>query len=171
MDFTDPVNIPRSTHFRELAMSDMAPSIAAAASKVQAGPDYRQRFYRGLTFILVLIALAVVISVVFPLLSGHVPNWSTVVSSWIWVPEVLIIIAVIAVIVWMSRTLRGGPEASDQYWHSRRYYRRHEMEGPPRSDPAVEIARQRFARGEITEDQLDQILGHLRRETGTYPPP
>jgi len=150
-------------------MSNAAPSIAAAASNVKAGTENRQRFYRGLTFILVLIALAVVISVVFPLLSGHVPNWSTIVSSWIWVPEVLIVIAVVGVIVWMSRTFRG-PEASDQYWHSRRYYRRHETGGPTPSDSAVEIARQRFARGEITEYQLDQILGHLRQEAGANPP-
>jgi uncharacterized membrane protein len=146
-------------------MSNAAPSMAAAAPDVVAGIEYRQRFYRGLTFIVALIALAVVISVVFPLLNGQMPNWSTVVSSWIWVPEVLIIIAVIGVIVWMSRTLRGGPEATEQYRRSRRYYRRHGMEGPPPSDSAVEIARQRFARGEITEDQLDKILGHLGRET------
>jgi len=151
-------------------MSNAAPSIAVTASNVKAGIEYRRRFYRGLTFILVLVALAVVISVVFPLLSGHVPNWSTVVSSWIWVPEVLIVIAVIGVIVWMSRTLRGGSETPNQYWHSRRYYRRHEMEGSSGPDSAVEIARQRFARGEITEDQLDQILGHLRRESGPRPP-
>jgi uncharacterized membrane protein len=150
-------------------MSNVTPSIVAAGSSDKTAVEYRQRFYRGLTFIVVLIALAVVISVVFPLLSGHVPNWSTVVSSWIWVPEVLIIIAVVGVIVWMSRTLRG-PEASDQYRHTRRYYRHHEMEGPPPSDSAVEIARQRFARGEITENQLDQILGHLRREAGADPP-
>jgi uncharacterized membrane protein len=83
---------------------------------------------------------------------------------------VLIIIAVIGVIVWMSRTLGGGPEALDQYRHSRRYYRRHGKEDPPYSDLAVEIARQRFARGEITESQLDQILGHLSRESETTHP-
>jgi uncharacterized membrane protein len=151
-------------------MSNAAPSLADAAFNVKAGQEYRQRFYRGITFILVLIALAVVISVVFPLLNGHMPNWSTVVSSWIWVPEVLIIIAVIGVIVWMSRSLRGGTEAPDQYWHSRRYYRRHEMRSSSSPDSAVEIARQRFARGEITEDQLDRILAHLGRETGAHPP-
>jgi uncharacterized membrane protein len=148
-------------------MSNAAPSIAAATSNVGVGLESRRRFYRGLTFILVLVALAVVISVVFPLLNGHLPNWSTIVSSWIWVPEVLIIIAVIGVIVWMSRTLRGEPEAQNQRLHSRRYYRRREMEGPSTPDSAVEIARKRFARGEITEDQLDQILAHLRREYGT----
>jgi uncharacterized membrane protein len=147
-------------------MSNAASSIAAAASNVNAGLEYRQRFYRGLTFILVLIALAVVISVVFPLLGGHVPNWSTVVSSWIWVPEVLIIIAVIGVIVWMSRTLRGGPEAPNEYRHSRRYYRRHEMEGPSSPDSAIVIARERFARGEISAAQLDQILHQLGEGTG-----
>jgi uncharacterized membrane protein len=151
-------------------MSSTAPSIATVAFNVKAGLEYRQRIYRGFTFILVLVALAVVISVVFPLLNGQVPNWSTVVSSWIWVPEVLIIIAVIGVIVWMSRTLRGGPEAPDSYWHARRYYRRHEMQSSSSPDSAVEIARQRFARGEITEDQLDRILGHLGRESGSSPP-
>jgi uncharacterized membrane protein len=151
-------------------MSSAAPSIAADAFNVKAGLEYRQRIYRGFTFILVLVALAVLISVVFPLLNGQVPNWSTVVSSWIWVPEVLIIIAVIGVIVWMSRTLRGGPEAPDSYWHTRRYYRRHEMPSSSAPDSAVEIARQRFARGEITEDQLDRILGHLGRESGSVPP-
>jgi hypothetical protein len=73
----------RSGVARGLIMSCVAPCIPAAAFNVKAGLEYRQRFYRGLTFILVLIALAVVISVVFPLLNGHAPNWSTVVSSWI----------------------------------------------------------------------------------------
>jgi len=150
-------------------MTAASPSLVALGSNVPAPVEHRQRLYRGVTFLVLLIALAVVISVVFPLMNGHVPNWSTVVSSWIWVAEVLIVIGVIGVIVWMSRSFQGPP-ASDSARHSRRYYRHHEMADRPASDSAMEVARQRYARGEITENQLDQILGHLRRESATNPP-
>jgi uncharacterized membrane protein len=117
--------------------------------------------------VVILVALAAVISIVFPLLSGQTPNWSTLVSSWVWVPEVLIIIAVIGVIVWMSQTLRGDLDTSHQGFHSRHYYRRHGMEGPASADSAIEIARKRFARGEITQDQFSQILRQLGGKPGS----
>ncbi len=44
---------------------------------------------------------------------------------------------------------RGG--YSRGYWHSQRYY-----------GDATEILRQRYARGEITKDQFDQMMKDLR---------
>ncbi len=46
--------------------------------------------------------------------------------------------------------------------------------GGPMRDPAVMAARQRYARGEITREQYDQImtdLGRRPRGPGPYPPP
>ena len=149
-------------------MSTAAPSISGAAFNAQTS---RRRIYAGLTLILLLIALAVVISVVFPLLSGQVPNWRTVVTSWIWVPEVLIIIATIGVILWMSRTLQGGDaEARYERRRERRFDRRHGVEPASSPDSAVVIARERFARGEISKEQLDQIVRQLGEGPGSLPP-
>ncbi len=44
------------------------------------------------------------------------------------------------------------------------------MQGVPGSDPAVAIARERFARGEITRDQFDQIVGDLARSSPPHAP-
>ena len=41
--------------------------------------------------------------------------------------------------------------------------------GPPMRDPAVRIARQRYARGELSREQYEQILSDLHR-AGARPP-
>ena len=41
--------------------------------------------------------------------------------------------------------------------------------GPPMRDPAILIARQRYARGEITREQFEQIMADLHRR-GAQPP-
>ena len=54
------------------------------------------------------------------------------------------------------------------FWSSRARYGRMGG-GPPMRDPAVMIARQRYARGEITREQYEQILSDLYRR-GIQPP-
>lgn len=51
---------------------------------------------------------------------------------------------------WTSRLARGGPGGA---WGGRH-------------DPALFIARRRYARGEITREQYDQIVSDLRRPPG-----
>ena len=54
------------------------------------------------------------------------------------------------------------------FWSRRATYGRRNG-GPPRRDPAVMIARQRYARGEITREQYEQIMADLHRR-GAEPP-
>ena len=42
--------------------------------------------------------------------------------------------------------------------------------GPRRFDPAIHAARQRYARGEITREQFQQIVTDLRRPPVPPPP-
>jgi uncharacterized membrane protein len=52
----------------------------------------------------------------------------------------------------------------------RHNYRHYYSRGPFDSDPAVEITRERFARGEITQEQFDQIMRQRSRGSGPLPP-
>lgn len=54
------------------------------------------------------------------------------------------------------------------FWTTRRRYY---GGGPPgrRFDPAILAARQRYARGEITREQFEQIVGDLRHPPGPLP--
>ena len=63
-----------------------------------------------------------------------------------------IVFFVVRIAFWSSRARRGRRGA-----------------GPPMRDPAVMIARQRYARGEISREQYEQILSDLYRP-GTRPP-
>ena len=55
------------------------------------------------------------------------------------------------------------------FWTSRRRAFGPGGPGPRRFDPAIMAARQRYARGEITREQFQQIVTDLRRPPG--PPP
>jgi putative membrane protein len=68
---------------------------------------------------------------------------------------IIIILWIARLAMWSSRS-RGG------------YYR--QGYGGGRRYGAVAIARQRYARGEITREQFDQIMQDLQRHPG-YPPP
>ena len=54
------------------------------------------------------------------------------------------------------------------YW--RGYYRHYRLGGGWGHDPAVETARERYARGEITADQLDEIFRELAKVSSPLPP-
>ena len=65
--------------------------------------------------------------------------------------ELLIIFVVIFLVLFVVRSL---------YWRSRRkYWREHFRENEP-----IRIIRQRYARGEITKEQFDQMLHDLTQE-------
>jgi putative membrane protein len=72
--------------------------------------------------------------------------------------ELLLIFLVIFLVLFVIRTL---------YWRSRRKYWREQLR---RNDP-VRIVRQRYARGEITKEEYDQMLRDLQQKprVGTRP--
>jgi uncharacterized membrane protein len=63
----------------------------------------------------------------------------------------LVLLGFVLVVVWIVRSM-GGEQGTGS------------GQGPqPDHDPAVATARERFARGEISQEELDAILRALRR--------
>lgn len=133
--------------------------------------DPRRWLFGGLAALFVLIGLAIVLEVVFSLWRNQPPSWSPGAGGWNWVFGLVGIAIALWIVVWVVRLvfwgLSGGP-AYGHYW--RHYYRHYYPRGPFAPDPAVEIARERFARGEITQEQLDRILQQLGKGSGPLPP-
>lgn len=116
-----------------------------------------------LSALFVLILLSVVLGVLVPVLQGSVPVWSVTPYPWGWVAGLVIVLIAIAILMAVIRIVMWGvwggiygrPYLRRTFRHSYRW-------GPYYGlDPAVEIARERFARGEITRDQFDEILHRL----------
>ena len=129
--------------------------------------DPRRWLYAGVVALLALVGVAIVLAVAVPLFRGHVPAGSLDTAPWNWVGGLIGLAIAILIVLWIVRMVAwglGGPPYSRYYW--RHYYRHRYPFGP---DPAVDVARERFARGEITQDQLDQILRRLGREPAAVP--
>jgi len=126
----------------------------------------RRPLYSGLVAVFVLIAIAVLVGVIDLLLSGQTLSVSAALASWAWVFNVVLILLAIVIVVWVVRLAATGVGGVP---HSRRFERLHERYhdtgGSAPADPAVEIARERFARGEISQEQLDQTLTKLGKTT------
>jgi uncharacterized membrane protein len=122
----------------------------------------RRSPYSSLAGLLALIAIAIVIGLVYLFMSGQSVSFSAALASVAWVFDVVLVILAIAIILWVVRLVASGVGG---FPHSERYERRHERrrysERSAPSDPAVEVARERFARGEISQEQLDQTLRQL----------
>jgi len=114
--------------------------------------------------LLALIGMAAVVGTLYLLLQGESPSWAAAFASWSWALDVLLVVLAIAVILTIVRLVfRGiGARPRDRD-HGRRARRNGRADVIPYRDPAVDIARTRYARGEITEDQLDRALGQLRK--------
>jgi uncharacterized membrane protein len=153
-------------------MSTASPPYARPQSYVDAGLDPRRWLLAGLAALFVLIGVSVVIAVAVPVLRGGSPTWSTDSAPWNWIVGLIGLLLAIWIVVWVVRIFTWGvwgAPYSPGYW--RHYYRhRYYRGGPYSADPAVDIARERFARGEISQEQLDQILRELSKGSGPLPP-
>jgi putative membrane protein len=77
---------------------------------------------------------------------GRWPGWPFFGFGWLFIPLILFLIFFgLRWFVW------GGCGWARGCWYHRQHY-----------DPALEILRERFARGEITKEQFDDMLRNLR---------
>lgn len=133
--------------------------------------DPRRWLFGGLAALLVLIGLAILLDVVVSLWRNQSPSGSPVSVPWEWVFGLVGILIALWIMIWVVRFVVWGLWGGPFYGrYRRRYYRDHHPRGTFAPDPAVEIARERYARGEITQEQLDQILERLAQVSGRFPP-
>lgn len=80
----------------------------------------------------------------------------------------LVIVGIVLLIVWAARS------GEHQHMHAGGPYYRLPQQPPgggyPQRDPAVDVARERYARGEITKEQLDEIMRTLGYSPPAPPP-
>lgn len=117
------------------------------------------------TALFVLVGAALALSIVVPIVrSGSFPSdWMT--SSWV-APLVglLVTLVVLSIILRIVFWVVGGLPA-DRRYYDRQDLRHDYRHGGPFSwfgyDAAVETARQRYARGELSREQYDQLVRDL----------
>ena len=129
--------------------------------------DSRRWVHVGLAVLLALIAAAVALSIAAAVLNGVGLPGPAPSPPWDWIVGLIGVVIAIWLVVWIVRFVLWGLAGDlppGRYY--RRYYRRHHHDGIPGIDPATAIARERFARGEISSDQLAQILRTLEAPTG-----
>jgi len=123
--------------------------------------DDRPSVRASVVALLALVGIAVVIGAVDLLLQGQTPSVAAAVASWDWVVGVVLVILAIVIIFGVIRVVFRGVGVNPEHSRERRARRLARHEEHPYQDPAVGIARARYARGEINEDQLEQTLRHL----------
>jgi len=118
---------------------------------------------RGLGLVVLfvlLIVVALATAVLVPLAQGQSVSWSNFVNSYDWLVAAMIVILVIALALYATHQTLGYPEGRRE-----RRRRRRGLDEPivssPGHDTAVAIARERYARGEISSQQFGQILSGL----------
>ena len=115
----------------------------------------------GLVVLLVVLtAVSLASAVLVPLSQGQSVGRSSLVNSYDWLVATFIIILVIALALYVTHQTLGYPEGRRE-----RRRRRRGLDGPdlsaPGPDAAVAIARERYARGEISAAQLEETLRQL----------
>lgn len=119
-------------------------------------------WYRELAALLATLGVVIVIGVVDLLVQGQKPTYRAALASWIWVFDLILTILAIVIVISVVRLIfRGVRGTSHREYRERRHRRRGLERAISDRDPAVELARERFARGEISREQLDQMMIHL----------
>jgi putative membrane protein len=130
----------------------------AAGYPQQPRPHPRRWLFIGLAVMLGLIGVAVLLVILTPATFGYHPT--TGIGPFGLFGGFLLIFFFVWIILWIARI---------GMWSSRsRGY--NQPGGRGRRYGAFAIARERYARGEITREQYDQIMQDLQRRPG-YPPP
>ena len=128
--------------------------------------DRRPSTRSSLLALLALVGIAAVIGVVDLLLQGQTPSVAAALASWGWVVNVILVILAIVIIVMVLRLVfRGVGVDHRERAHERRARRHGYNDGTQYRDPATDIVRARYARGEITQDQMDQTLRQLGKSS------
>jgi len=146
---------------RETAWSEgnADPSVGGVA-------DNSQSTGASVVALLALVGIAVVVGVVDLVAQGQMPSVAAALASWVWVVNlVLAILAIVITFMVVRLVVRGVGVAPHDRFHRRRLRRQGYDEGAYSRDPAVDIARARYARGEISQDQLDQTLRQLGKSS------
>jgi uncharacterized membrane protein len=128
--------------------------------------DRRPSTRSSVVALLALVGIAAVIGVIDLLVQGQTPSAAAALASWGWVVNVILVILAIVIIVMVLRLVFRGVGVSPHDRTRERRARRHGYNvGVPYRDPAVDIARARYARGEISQDQLDRTLAQLGKSS------
>ena len=128
--------------------------------------DRRPSTRSSVVALLALVGIAAVIGVVDLLLQGQTPSVAAALASWGWVVNVILVILAIVIIVMVLRLVfRGVGVDHRERAHERRARRHGYNDGTQYRDPATDIVRARYARGEITQDQMDQTLRQLGKSS------
>jgi len=114
----------------------------------------------------VLIGIALASAVLVPLAQGQSVSWSNFVSSYDWLVAAIIIILVIALTLYATHQTLGYPDGRRERRRRRRGFDEPAVSAPG-SDSAVAIARERYARGEISSAQFSSILNELGETPGS----
>ncbi|HYK93578.1 MAG TPA: hypothetical protein VEY07_06010, partial [Thermoplasmata archaeon] len=104
----------------------------------------------------------IVVALFASFFQGWLPVWSSgqVPADWI-VAAIVLAISIVVVTSVVRFALWGLWGSPYPYRHWRHYYRHQMAPFPYGYDPAMGIARERFARGEITQDQYESIVRQL----------
>lgn len=142
-----------------------------AGSATEGWPGPPRWIFPLLSVLFVLILLSVALAILIPVLQGSSTLWSLGAYPWGWVAGVIVVLIALAIIMAIIRIVLWGVWGGVYGRPYLRHHYRHPYRWGPYSglDPAVEIARERFARGEMTREQFDEILRRLEAER--YPPP
>jgi uncharacterized membrane protein len=123
-------------------------------------PPPHRWLYIGLAVMLALIGVAIFLVILTPATFGYHPPAGYTIGPWGLFGTFFLIFLFVWIVLWIVRMGMWGSR-------SRGYYR--QGPGGGRRFAAFAIARERYARGEITREQFDQIMQDLSRRPG-YPP-
>lgn len=128
----------------------------------QSPSEPRPSGWSSLGVLAALVGIAVLVGVVDLLAQGENPSVAAAMASWNWVVNVVLVILAIVIILLVIRIVFRGLGMTPREPRERRHRR---YDAAAARDPAVDIARSRFARGEISQDQLDQTLRQLGKSS------
>lgn len=120
------------------------------------GDDYRKIFWIGLAIMFILIGISAVIGVLFNVKS-YTTNYMPGYLGWIGgfvglIIGLIFLFFIIWVLSWIFRALsHSGTFYSGEFWDRWDH------------DKAVEILRERYAKGEITKEQYYQMFADLEK--------